>query len=154
MFAATVMAYDGGMAIPGNRDIKQIIYRSQPFGFDRAMLAGILVQARRNNLRDSITGALICRHDLYLQLIEGPSAAIDSTYAKIARDDRHSDINLLVADTVDRRMFPEWAMLDDTHPTLTWSPEAVEAGAIEAVTPNALRAVFDRIAADARGALT
>lgn len=51
-------------------DMKQLIYRSQPFGFDRAMLAGILMGARRNNTRDDITGALIVRHDMYLQLIE------------------------------------------------------------------------------------
>ena len=130
--------------------MKQLIYRSMPFGFDRAMLAGILVQARRNNRRDAITGALICRHDLYLQLIEGPAAAIDGVYAKIAVDDRHSDVRLLLADTVQERMFPEWEMLDDTNPTLTWSPAAVEDGAIEAVTPAALQAVFAQVAADAR----
>ena len=56
--------------------MKQLIYRSEPFGFDRATLAGILMTARRNNRRDDITGALLCRSDLYLQLIEGPEAAI------------------------------------------------------------------------------
>ena len=132
--------------------MKQLIYRSQPFGFDEAMLAGILVQARRNNRRDAITGALICRHDLYLQLIEGPEAAIDTLYAKIAGDDRHTDIRLLLTDTVDTRMFPEWAMLDDAMPTLTWTPDAVADGAIEAATPEMLRAIFGRIALKARAA--
>jgi hypothetical protein len=72
--------------------MKQLIYRSQPFGFDNAMLAGILLEARRNNLRDDITGALICRHDLYLQLIEGPADAIDALYGRIVADDRHVDV--------------------------------------------------------------
>ena len=58
--------------------MKQLIYSSQPFGFDEAMLAGILSGARYNNVRDGITGALICRQDIYLQLIEGPAAAIDN----------------------------------------------------------------------------
>ena len=31
--------------------ITQLIYCSQPFGFDDAMLGGILLQARRNNAR-------------------------------------------------------------------------------------------------------
>ena len=35
--------------------MKQLIYRSHPFGFDSAMLAGILVRARHNNSRDDIT---------------------------------------------------------------------------------------------------
>jgi len=131
-------------------DVKQLIYRSEPFGFDRAALAAILVGARRNNQRDGITGALICRHDLYLQLIEGSDAAIDALYARITRDDRHDNIRMLLSDTVDRRMFPEWAMLDDEMPSIAWSAAEVAAGAVEAATPGALRAVFERVADTAR----
>ena len=130
--------------------MKQLIYCSQPFGFDRSMLAGILIGARRNNRRDEITGALICRQDLYLQLIEGADAAIDALYARIMVDDRHSDVRLLLTDTVDRRMFPEWDMLDDEMPSLAWSREDVLNGAIEAATPDMLRAVFERVAVTAR----
>ncbi len=36
------------------------------------------MSARRHNPRDQITGALICRHDLYLQLIETVAASIDA----------------------------------------------------------------------------
>ena len=130
--------------------MKQLIYRSRPFGFDHAMLAGILVQARRNNKRDDITGALICRHDLYLQLIEGPAPVIDALYAKISDDHRHSDVRLTLTDEVSERMFPEWDMLDDDMPTLTWSPEEVTQGAIEAATPATLREVFENVAAKGR----
>ncbi len=130
--------------------MKQMIYRSQPFGFDDAMLAGILVRARHNNRRDDITGALVCRHDLYLQLIEGPAAAIDALYARITVDDRHSDVRLLLTDTVGERMFPQWSMLDDQMPSLTWSPAAVEQGALDAAGPDELRGVFAQIAAAAR----
>ena len=130
--------------------MKQLIYRSQPFGFDRAMLAGILIGARRNNLRDDVTGALICRQDLYLQLIEGSDAAIDALYDRIKRDDRHDNIVLLLSETVDERIFPEWAMLDDEMPSLAWSSSEVAAGAVEAATPDVLRAVFERVAVTAR----
>jgi hypothetical protein len=125
--------------------MKQLIYRSQPFGFDRAMLAGILMGARRNNTRDDITGALIVRHDMYLQLIEGPVAAIDALYARILADDRHNDVRLLVSKDVTERMFPSWAMLDDEAPSLFWSPEEVTAGAVEAASPDALRDAFARL---------
>lgn len=125
--------------------MKQLIYRSRPFGFDNAMLAGILLGARRNNRRDDITGALICRHDLYLQLIEGPAEAIEALYARIAADDRHVDVQPLLVRKVTARMFPEWAMLDDEAPTLLWSPEEVAAGALEEATPNALQEAFSRL---------
>lgn len=127
--------------------MKQFIYRSQPFGFDHATLAGILTGARRNNRRDGITGALICRHDLYLQLIEGPQTAIEALYAKIAVDDRHLEVRLLVAETVDERMFPHWEMLDDEAPSLFWSPAKVAAGAIEAAGAAELTRIFARLAA-------
>ena len=131
--------------------MKQLIYRSQPFGFDRAMLAGILIQARRNNKRDGITGALVCRHDLYIQLIEGPEAAIDALFAKISADDRHCEIKLALSAEVTERMFPEWEMLDDDISTLTWTEDEIDGGAIERAPSEELRAVFAGIAAKARG---
>ena len=41
-------------------DLFRAIYTSRPFGFDEAILSGILMDARRANARDGITGALIC----------------------------------------------------------------------------------------------
>ena len=125
--------------------MKQLIYRSQPFGFDNATLAGILSSARRNNPRDDITGALICRHDVYLQLIEGPTAAIDALFARIEVDDRHCDVQLLTTEDVTERMFAAWAMLDDEAPSLFWSPEEVATGALEAAGSAALREAFARL---------
>jgi hypothetical protein len=125
--------------------MKQLIYRSRPFGFDSAMLAGILSSARRNNPRDNVTGALICRHDLYLQLIEGPPAAIDVLYQRIADDDRHDDVRLLMTADIGERMFPDWAMLDDEAPSLFWSPGEVAAGALEAANSAALLEPFMRL---------
>jgi hypothetical protein len=125
--------------------MKQLIYRSQPFGFDNAMLAGILLGARRNNLRDDITGALICRHDLYLQLIEGPADAIDALYGRIVADDRHVDVRLLLMGDVTERMFPTWAMLDDEAPSMFWSPTEVAEGALEETTSEELREAFGRL---------
>ena len=130
--------------------MKQLVYRSQPFGFDRAMLAGILLSARRNNRRDCITGALICRHDIYLQLIEGPAPAIDALYAKIVIDDRHSEVELLLTRLTDQRLFPHWEMLDDEAPSLFWSPGEVAEGAIEAAGSAELIDLFARLSAGAR----
>ena len=125
--------------------MKQLIYRSQPFGYDNAMLAGILLSARRNNPRDGITGALICRHDLYLQLIEGPEESIDALLARIMKDDRHNDVRVLLSTEVDQRLFPEWAMLDDQAPSMFWSPAEVAAGALEEAGSLSLIASFTKL---------
>ena len=47
--------------------LMQLIYGSTPFGFDQATLNRILVSARRHNRQDGITGALVCRADLFLR---------------------------------------------------------------------------------------
>ena len=91
----------------------QLIYGSRPFGFDSSILSGILLESRENNKRDGVTGALICRGDLYLQLLEGTEAAIKNTYERILKDDRHLEIKKLVWRRVPVRLFPEWAMRDD-----------------------------------------
>ena len=126
---------------------KRLIYRSQPFGFDTSMLAGILSSARRNNPQLGITGALVCRHDLYLQLIEGPADSIDTLFARIVEDDRHSDVRLLLTEAMDERLFPNWAMLDDTAPSKFWSAQDVAAGVLESSSPEELRAPFLRLSA-------
>jgi len=123
----------------------QIIYVSQPFGFEYAMLNGILADARRNNLRDGVTGALICRADAYLQLIEGPEVAIRRTYARITSDDRHTNVKLLFEEPVTDRIFPGWAMRDDPARSWMWSQSEVAAGAIVKATRPGILAVFTRL---------
>ena len=126
----------------------QIIYVSQPFGFDESMLNSILMDARRKNVQYDVTGALICRADAYLQLIEGPESAIMETYRRIASDDRHIDVKLLFSEPVTDRLFPEWAMRDDPARSWMWTQAQVEAGAIAKATRPELLAVFDRLKAE------
>lgn len=129
--------------------VTQLIYMSEPFGYDSAILMGILSTARRNNARHSITGALICRHDIYLQLIEGDAAAIDALFARISVDDRHLAVTLLNRAEVPDRMFPDWAMLHDPARSWLWSPEEIARGAIRQATPAALQQTFARAGAEA-----
>jgi Sensors of blue-light using FAD len=123
----------------------QLVYSSRPFGFDNAMLAGILMAARRNNPAKAITGALICRADLYLQLLEGPRDEVEATYAKIIRDDRHCDVVQRVSRTSDHRMFPAWAMHDDPASDLIWSSRDVDTGAMDRASEGDFIAAFARV---------
>jgi hypothetical protein len=129
-------------------DLIQLIYSSTPFGFDEAALNGILIIARRNNPRDAITGALICRHDLYLQLLEGPQAAVEARYGSIARDDRHVDVVKRVSRPVTERMFPNWAMRDDPARSWMWTAQEIDDGALDRATPDDFIAIFSRLAAE------
>lgn len=124
----------------------RLVYTSRPFGFDDELLAGILVDARRANARDGITGALIARHDLFVQYLEGSEAAVDATYARIAADDRHVDLRLILREPVAERLFPDWAMRDDPAHSWMWSREAVREGAAERATPAEAVAIFERLA--------
>ncbi|PKQ12326.1 MAG: blue light sensor protein [Alphaproteobacteria bacterium HGW-Alphaproteobacteria-1] len=124
----------------------QLVYASRPFGFDEATLSAILMDARRANARDDITGALIARHDLYLQLLEGPRDKVAAAYQRIRRDDRHVEVTRLVERPVEARMFPGWAMRDDPAQSWVWSIEAVNDGAIERADATEVLGFFRRIA--------
>lgn len=126
----------------------RVVYASRPFGFDDGMLNGILADARRCNARDDITGALICRDDLYLQWLEGPEPAVRDAFARIARDDRHLEIRCLLAGPVERRLFPAWAMRDDPACSSMWTPAEVADGTVERADEAAIVSVFSRIASD------
>ncbi len=127
----------------------QLTYASRPFGFDAGTLTGILFDARRCNMRDGITGALICRDDLFLQLLEGPEALVNAAYARICNDGRHVEVRPLtrrmIADS--GRMFGAWAMRDDPAQTWVWSRAEVDAGMPERASEEEVLSMFRRLAA-------
>jgi hypothetical protein len=126
-------------------DLFRAIYTSRPFGFDSATLSGILVDARRANVRDSITGALICRADIYLQWLEGPEVQVRKALERIARDDRHLEVKVHVAEQTFERAFGEWAMLHDPAATWIWSQSEIADGAVDRATPEEVTGFFLRI---------
>ncbi len=126
----------------------RLIYASRPFGFDMAVLNSILTMARHCNARDGITGALICREDIYLQLLEGPQEMVEATYARIERDGRHLEINQLVLEPIGERLFPHWAMRDDPAKSWMWTAAEVDQGAVGRASRDDLVGVFMRLAAE------
>ena len=124
--------------------LKHLIYSSRPFGFDQNILNGILVTSVDNNKRDQITGALICRSDLYLQYLEGPADSINETFNKIQHDDRHVEIRVLKEGIHAERLFPKWAMRDDPVRSWMWSREEVDAGALDKISASDAFSVFQR----------
>jgi hypothetical protein len=126
--------------------VLQLVYASRPFGFDAAALENILAIARHRNAQDDITGALICRHDLFMQILEGPRAKVTAAFGRILRDDRHVEVSLLWCGDAAARLFSDWTMRDDAMPSWMWSREALAAGAIAGATAEESRQVFVRLA--------
>lgn len=125
--------------------LTQLIYASTPFGFDNTTLNKILSVARRRNAQDQITGALICRADLYLQMLEGPRNAVTATFHRIMSDDRHLNVALIGCIDIKTRLFPEWSMRDDPARSWMWTQDQIADGALDAASGEDVRAVFQRL---------
>lgn len=128
--------------------LMQLVYASRPFGFDAGTLDDILVASRRNNARDGLTGALVCRNDLYMQMLEGPRARVTATFARILRDDRHIEVSLLWCGDAPFRMFREWSMRDDPVRPWMWTREEARQGAAATASAEGARRIFMRLAGE------
>jgi hypothetical protein len=79
---------------------------------DDALVASILERSRKYNLEHGITG-ILCTYSpgkVFLQLLEGGRAAVNTLYGNIVRDPRHTDITLLDYAEISERRFASWRM--------------------------------------------
>ena len=93
----------------------QLIYCSRnaissAYGSPLNEIRQILATSQRNNRRDGITGFLIYDKDWIVQILEGERSAVMTTYNRICRDRRHSDIAQVASNENQPRLFPDWAM--------------------------------------------
>ena len=124
--------------------LMQLVYCSQPFGYSLEILSAILIASRANNRKHDITGALICRSDIFLQLLEGPEQQVKNIYEKIQKDDRHINVYHLLDQFCEKRLFPAWAMKDDPVKTWMWSREEVDSGALNSISSSDALNIFKR----------
>jgi len=80
----------------------------------------ILAASRRNNAAAKVTGALLFNSSCFAQILEGPLAAVETTFERIQCDQRHSDITVLELSPIEMRGFATWSMafagkLDETQ---------------------------------------
>ena len=130
-------------------NLMQLVYCSQPFGYSLEILSAILVASRANNRKHDITGALICRSDIFLQLLEGPEQQVKNTYDAIQKDDRHVNVYNLIDRPVEKRLFPAWAMKDDPVKTWMWSREQVSNGIVKSLSEAEVEEVFLKLSEEA-----
>jgi hypothetical protein len=91
----------------------QVIYTStatEPFS--AADLKQLLKRARMRNTSVGVSGMLIYHDGAFLQALEGQPAAVAEVFARIEKDRRHDQIQLLHRDQSfgERRVFGDWAM--------------------------------------------
>jgi hypothetical protein len=96
---------------PMSEDLLRIVYISTaPDDVSDAELATILKAARRNNLRNNITGMLVYHDQTFIQVLEGPEDAVTATFARISRNPRHDGILVPDRSKISERTFGEWSM--------------------------------------------
>ncbi|MFT4262787.1 MAG: BLUF domain-containing protein [Nocardioides sp.] len=89
----------------------RIIYASRAVAaLGEEGLRDLLNVSRDRNGACDVTGLLVYAEQSFLQVIEGPGAAIEETYGRIVADERHHDIRLLTREGVEDRLFPDWTM--------------------------------------------
>ena len=91
----------------------RLLYASRTTSpIDEALVASILEQSRKYNQEHGITGILCTASpgNVFLQLIEGGRAAVNTLYGNIVRDPRHTDITLLDYAEISERRFASWRM--------------------------------------------
>ena len=89
---------------------------------------------------------MICREDLFLQILEGPRDLVTATFSRILRDERHVDVVNLLSSEIDRRLFPKWSMRHDPAQSWMWTPEEVARGAIGRASDQEILGTFESLA--------
>lgn len=70
----------------------------------------ILEVARKHNGDHNISGMLLYKGGIFLQILEGEREELEKLYGRIALDLRHEGLKLLVKQEVKDRIFNDWTM--------------------------------------------
>ncbi len=95
--------------------------------FDHARLVELLTESRANNERDGITGMLVYADPDFIQILEGPDAAVRELLERIGGDPRHTDVRILLDERVSERKYSTWSMGYEPATRGDGSAEAVAA---------------------------
>lgn len=89
----------------------QLIYTSQVSSdFREHEIPELLKTIRPANAKLRITGMLFYFGTAFLQVLEGEAHSVDSTYARVLADKRHTQVTMISRDPIEERSFPNWTM--------------------------------------------
>jgi hypothetical protein len=90
--------------------IKQLMYTSRASkNISVADIEAILDVSRRYNAAHNITGLLIVKDRVFMQVLEGEPEAVANLFQRIKADPRH-EVTLYISDMTEQRSFPDWSM--------------------------------------------
>lgn len=76
-------------------------------------IESIVEWSKAFNATVGITGALIFTGTHFSQLLEGESDPVHDLMASIARDSRHTRVEIVSCEAISARRFPDWNMVYD-----------------------------------------
>lgn len=89
----------------------RLLYASRLADGDHAdLIESILSQSRRRNPELGITGVLCHADGVFMQVLEGGRAPVNTLYNRIAGDARHHEVRLLHYEEITERRFGGWTM--------------------------------------------
>lgn len=74
------------------------------------IVQSVMQQSREHNPQFGITGVLCHSDQVFMQVLEGGRAAINTLYGHILRDPRHTDVVLLHYEEINERRYSGWTM--------------------------------------------
>ena len=89
----------------------RLIYKSrstQPIDWD--FIHELMGASEEKNEEAGITGVLLATRTHFLQVLEGDFDEINRLFMRIARDERHEQVQLVAFDCVESRLFGGWSM--------------------------------------------
>ena len=73
-------------------------------------LVNLLRQCRASNERHQITGMLLYKNGHFMQVLEGEEAKVIEVFSDVEKDMRHKSVDILRAEYIQHRDFPDWTM--------------------------------------------
>ncbi len=86
------------------------VSRSRIDTSDHATMKALVEKAAANNTRERITGVLTWSEDAFLQMVEGPRAALCELLWRLNKDERHTDLLLIEFRPAAGRTTQTWSM--------------------------------------------
>lgn len=80
-------------------------------------LLQLLRTSREHNQEQGLSGLLVYRDGVFIQVLEGHDDQVTTLYEKIKLDPRHHRVTTVITQRIEHRSFPDWTMgfsnLDD-----------------------------------------
>ena len=119
-------------------DIINLVYTSKavrPMNSDDFL--SLLIPARENNHRLQINGMLLYQRQAFLQVLEGRQSVIENLFKSIVKDERHTDVTLLLKRPIATREYMDWDLKFINLDTINLSKiKGYNAYARAAIDPN------------------